>query len=149
MIVDIVVKIVELIRSLTFRDVALLTLLLLIAYPVWLTWIVLDNPEKIHTLFDVRSTYRVVGSVSECLLVTSRSNTEIGYEIVRVGGSFYKGDENVTLGIYVMSDYPFSYNQAKEVCADLTKANKILADHNIVKLISLNVPLDKPLLTKD
>lgn len=149
MVMDIIIKIVELIRSLTFRDIIHLTLLLLIAYPVWLTWIVLDNPEKIHTLFDVRSTYRVVGSVSECLLVTSRSDTEISYEIVRVGNSLYKGDENFTLGIYVKSDYPFSYHQARDICADLTKAKKILTDHNIVKPSNLNVPLDKPLLTKD
>jgi len=120
-------KFASIVQSLRFRDIIIIFMLVMIALPVWLTWRIVESPEKLGALIELQTGHRVLGTALSCQIIGSRYSSRPSFQVIKE--LQLRDSETKTAGLYVEFSKPIEPVKAREICSDLIKAEKVLIDN--------------------
>jgi hypothetical protein len=134
--IEILDSLLEKVKELRFRDVAIIALVIFLALPVWLTYIIVNNPEKLGALIEFNSGQKIVGTTRSCILTELKFSYRPSFLVLKVIGNYSNTDNSREYGLYVEQKKPFTNIDASKACMILENAANTIKNLDKAKLKS-------------
>lgn len=116
-IADMIDRAIMQIQKFRLRDYIMLVILILLIFPVWVAYKVLENPEKLSLIMDLNERYKFTGTVGNCLLYSAKNRTQPSYKLIKESPT---STDALHFGQYAEQSVPFDKNEARVICGLLT-----------------------------